>query len=141
VTINEIESQEVPPDSEPMNRRSQRIHREACRCFFPARGNVESFGHWTTEPTQAERWTRLRRAFNDWLDAIHLKRDSQRAVLEFGARILDEADPFDHFIAQGLCRGQAIFEMKEQIQSVKSYRTIHWRCIQPKQQGGGRAVA
>ncbi len=131
---------------------SQRIHKEACCCLFPLRADAGSFGHWTKRSLQAaeqradaereldhlaQRWTKLRHAFNDWLDEIYRKKDNSRLErtprCKFKAKPLKEADPFDRLLVQLLCS-------QEQTRSSKDYRSIRWYCVQPKPHGTSQAA-
>lgn len=140
--------------------RSQRINKEACHCLFPLRSTADTFGQWSKRQLKASehiaeeerdmerlagRWTKLRHAFNDWLDEIFAKKNADRLErakgFEFEAKVIEDQDPFDRLLAHLLCHGESINEMEELIESNRNYRSIRWSCLQPKPPGTDQAAA
>ncbi len=139
--------------------RSHRVHKEACLCLFPSRSKNEFFARWTPDCLKAAihkadveremdrlagRWTKLRRAFNDWLDEIHLRKNNDRLErakgFDFEAKKIDELDHIDRLLAQLLCHGGSINE-REEVPLARNYRNIHWNSLLPKPDGTDQAVA
>ena len=151
---------EKPAPPTLLNSRSQRIHQEASQRFFPARLKNESLIQWSLDSLKtakhganaqrelerlANRWSKLRRAFNDWLDEIAIKKNNIRLERAHGfgfrAKLLEAQDPFHRLLAYLLSQGKCINQMEEPDLSSRNYRTIYWQCVRPTPRGTGQDAA